>query len=177
MLGPTTSPIGSPVGSQNMPLTDPEKNKFQIGFSLMMSGAPAQAYRIFKDLSKKPNISVQFNLALCYAIMGNHQEAVRLLEKVLQMMPTSPTEPVNDDVYLKLRPTEKKNADYRSPFQLELPVALPQFARECVRRCLIDSYRELEDWDKVRSIAAMVKEDGFDNVAYAVSEADASRGN
>jgi len=56
---------GSSPGSANANLTEPKKNKFSEGASPFRAGAYAQAYRLFSELSSKPNTSVQFNLALC----------------------------------------------------------------------------------------------------------------
>ena len=164
------------TGPANIPLTESERSKFQIGTSLLRSGTYAQAYRIFNDLSKKPNVSILFNLAICHFRSGEYQESAKSLERALQLIPMSPAEKVVDSTYDKLRVVDRSENDYMAPFDLELPTVLPQYARECIRRCLVDSYLELRSWDKVRSIAAMIGEEGFDNVNKALMIVDSQKG-
>ena len=157
------------TGSANIPLSESEKTRFRTGVSLIRSEAYAQGYIIFNDLSKKPNASILFNLSLCQVKAGEHQAAARTLEQALQTIPSSPPEKIADGIYTKLRSIEKQEGEYKAPFDLELPTSSPQYARECIRRCLVDSYLEIGAWDKVRSTAAMIGETGFNNVDAALS--------
>ena len=163
---------GSSPGSANANLADPEKVKFSVGMSLFEAGAYAQAYRLFSELSSKPNTSVQFNLALCNILSKEYQNAMILLEKALRFIPMAQKDLPTDNVYNKLRPIDKSNDSYKCAFDAELPAVRPQYAKECIMRCLIDVYSELGMWDKVRSTSATLGDTGFGNVDIALSGAN-----
>jgi hypothetical protein len=165
MLGASGSSPGTASGN----LTEPEKIKFSVGVSLFEAGAYAQAYRLFGELSSKPNTSVQFNLALCNMLSGEYQDAMILLEKAMRYIPMSQRDLPTDNVYNKLRPIEKTNESYKYAFDAELPTIRPQYVKECITRCLIDVYSELEMWDKARSTAASLTEKGYKNVDASLS--------
>lgn len=167
----------SPSASANANLTDLEKTKFAIGLSLFKIGAYAQAYRAFSELSSKPDASVQFNLALCNILSEDYQNAVLLLEKALRFVPTIQKDIPSDNIHKKLRNLEKSNESYKAAFSPELPVVFPQYAKECIRRCLIDVYAKLGVWEKVRSTAATLGDTGFLNVDTALSVANSHGGN
>jgi len=162
---------GSP-GSANASLTEPEKSKFSAGVSLFDAGAYAQAYRLFSELSLKPNTSIQFNLALCNILSEEYQNAMISLEKALRFIPMAQKDLPTDSVYNKLRFIEKTNNSYKCVFDAELPAIRPQYAKECILRCLVDVYSELGMWDKVRSTSATLGDAGFKNVDDALSGAD-----
>ena len=158
-------------GSANANLTDLEQTKFSVGLSLYNIGAYAQAYRAFSELSLKPNVSVQFNLALCNIFSGDYQNAALLLEKVLRFVPLSQKDIPTDNTYKKLKDLDNSNESYKAAFTSELPLVFPQYARECILRCLVDIYSELGMWDKVRSTIATLGDTNFTNVSTALSAA------
>ena len=173
MLGTTNNPSES----ANVNLTDLEKTKFSIGLSLFEVGAYAQAYRAFSELSSKPDASIQFNLALCHILSEDYQNAVLLLEKALRFVSAIQKDLPSDNIHRKLRNLDKSTESYKAAFSPELPVVFPQYAKECIRRCLIDAYSKLEAWEKVRSTAAALGDKGFLNVDTALSTADLRGGN
>jgi tetratricopeptide (TPR) repeat protein len=170
MLGSDRDPLGpSPKGILN----ESDKSKFSLGMRLLKTDAYAQAYRTFKELSaSSQSASVLFNLALCQAKAGAYQDAADSLERALPLVVGTQRDLPNDVIFEKLRSEEKKNSSYRTAFPQELPSALPLYAKECIRRFLVDIYAELGLWDKVRSTAAAVSGTGYSNIASALALAD-----
>ncbi|MDR3205917.1 MAG: hypothetical protein LBT41_02300 [Candidatus Methanoplasma sp.] len=149
-------------------LGEPEKALFNLGLSLLKTGAAAQGYGIFKGLSAaNPHPAVFFNLALCQIEAGDRQGAAASLERALALTGQGGRADASDSVYDRLRSSEKAGDGYRSPFHSELPSLLPKYAKECIRRCLVDVYSEMGLADKARAAGASL-EPGFANVARAL---------
>ncbi|MDR3282406.1 MAG: CDC27 family protein [Candidatus Methanoplasma sp.] len=149
-------------------LGEREKASFNLGLALIKTGATAQGYRIFKNLSLAvQHPAVFFNLALCQVDAEAYQVAAASLENALSLIGQGAGTPPADSVYDDLRLSEKTGDGYRSPFRLELPSLLPMYAKECIRRCLVDVYSELGLVDKARATAASL-EPGFANVSCAL---------
>ena len=158
----------APGGPGPSALSDLERKDIAIGISMIEAGAYAQAYKAFKKISR-PNASALFGLALCHMAAEEHQSAIGLLERTLQMIPLVPKDTVTDETYRKLHSMDSLEDNHKKAFGPDVPNVLPQYARECVLRCLVDSYLAAGMYDKVRATASALGNTEYENVKEALS--------
>ncbi len=142
---------------------------------LYEQGAWAESFRLLLRLSAAGTRTAPlfYNQALCLEQAGQWEKAISCLEKALSLLKGGKSvweQPTGEEEVLQILCEQQcARAEYRFPMQEEEAVCLPAYARERILRLMIDLCARQKDGARVRTLAASLPGNGFENVARAAS--------
>lgn len=146
-----------------------------LACALYEQGACAECFRVLLRLSTagRRTAPLWYNMALCLEDAGQQERAFSCLEKALSGLKgeRAPTQPPGEAEVLRiLHEQQCGQARYRFPMREDEASCLPDYARERILRLMIDLCAQRNDGSRVRSLAASLAGNHFDNVEKALRQ-------
>lgn len=145
---------------------------YPLACEMFRLGAISEAYRIFSDM-ERDHAALLANLALCHMAAGQYDWAVGYLDRALSLVKKKPLDsrPPQNETYQLLMVLEMESDGYLLPLPEDAPELAQDYARDSIRRLLVDCCAELGLWDRVRTLAEALKPRQYANVEKALARA------
>ncbi len=148
-----------------------------LACSLYEQGAWAESFRLLLRLSAAGvrTAPLFYNKALCFEQAGQWEKAISCLEKALSCLKGgkgNPEKPSGEEEVLQILYEQQcAQAQYRFPMREEEAICLPAYARQRILRLMIDLCARQNDGARVKSLAASLSGNHFENVEKALLQA------